>query len=387
MGKIILNLVFIPTFFILSYLIPKQKKLILLGAGFGLKFMGNPKYFFLWLIRKKKKSYNFYWVTRNKSLYRELQNKFPVVYLYSIKGIWSVFRASLLIVEQSSKDIVGTGFLLGKFRILNTLHGTPIKNLSIDDQVRSRNPSDILFKYGITWERKEYTMIACSEDTADKLRRSLPHKSIYILGYPRDDIFFDNKIIYKDYLKALNLTGYKKIFLYAPTLRDYKGLTSPFSTNFLKKLNVYLNKHEYIFLIRTHPLAYDKIDISGLSNIVDITKTIDDIQEILIHTDVLIADYSSLIFDYLLTRRPIIFYPFDYKNYIKHSRNMYYDYFSEMPGPFARNEKELFLLISTVSNWAKDVTYKKNYTVFNRRFNKYQDGKSSERLYELLHTL
>ncbi|MDP3974427.1 MAG: CDP-glycerol glycerophosphotransferase family protein, partial [bacterium] len=138
---------------------------------------------------------------------------------------------------------------------------------------------------------------------------------------------------------------------------------------------------------RTHPLAKDKIDISNLKNILDITYGADDIQEILIHTDILVVDYSSLIFDFALSKKSIIFYPFDYMDYIAHSRNMYFDYYKEMPGPFANNEKELLSLIEAEDVWSKEKDYKKKYEEFNGRFNKYQDGKSSGRLYKLLNSL
>ena len=68
------------------------------------------------------------------------------------------------------------------------------------------------------------------------------------------------------------------------------------------------------------------------SNITDITKKSMDIQEILMDTDILISDYSSTYIDYLLLDRPLIFYNFDYEDYLQNDREMYYDYDEVTPG-------------------------------------------------------
>lgn len=385
MIKIFKNVFFITFLYILSYLVPKNKKLILLGSGFGTKFMGNSKYFYLWLIRKKAKSLNYIWITRNKKILNDLKKKkYPVVFLYSLRGLWCVLRAKVLIVEQSSKDIIGTGFVIGNYNILNTMHGTPLKMISIDEQVKNATMIEELFKIGINIERKKYTMLACSTENARNLKKSLHNGNIKVLGYPRNDVFFDKNLCYIDYNKKLNLKKYKKVLLYAPTLRDHKALTPPFSQNFLIKLNNYLRVEKSILLIRTHPLAVDKIEFNNLSNMLNISRSIDDIQEILLYTDVLITDYSSIIYEYALTKKPIIFYPFDYKDYIENCRKMYLDYYKELPGPFANNEDELLNYIKNVNVWKKKADYKRKYDLFMTRFNKYRDGKSSERIYNFL---
>lgn len=386
--KILVNSIFIPLLFVFSYVIPKKGNLILLGSGFGYKFMGNPKYFYLWMIRENKKDFDFCWITRNKAIYSELKGKgFPVVSMYSLEGIWRILKASIFIVEQSSQDIGGTTFILGNYKIINTMHGTPLKDVSIEEQVKGKTILDIIFKFGIDRERKKYTMIACAGETMRNLRVSLKNNNIKLLGYPRDDIFFGKDLFYKNYRDEFNLGKYKKVLLYAPTLRDHKAFSSPFSGIFLKKLSNFLKKKNYLLLLRTHPLSGDEFKTKNLSNIIDTFGIVDDIQEILINTDILITDYSSVIFEFLLTNRPIIYYPFDYDDYVANSRKMYLDYYKDIPGPFAKNEDELSVLIKNVNKWSEEKAYMERYKDFKDRFHKYQDGKSSERLYKLLNSL
>lgn len=68
------------------------------------------------------------------------------------------------------------------------------------------------------------------------------------------------------------------------------------------------------------------------SNITDITEKSMDIQELLMDTDILVTDYSSTYIDYLLLDRPVVFYNFDYHDYLEHDRGMYCDYEKAAPG-------------------------------------------------------
>ncbi|MCK4781687.1 CDP-glycerol glycerophosphotransferase family protein [Candidatus Parcubacteria bacterium] len=383
--RLALNIFYIPLFFIFSYLIPKDKKLILIGSGFGHRIMGNPRYFYLWLCQQQKVFFKFSWITRNKELFRKLRKDgIPVVFLYSLKGMWYIIRANYFIIEQSSQDITGRTFLLGNFNIINTWHGTFVKNDSFE-KLKKKSLGNKLFHSLMKKEKKNYKLIlACSKSAALNLQFALFNKNIKITGYPRNDIFFNRNLSFRNYRKELNLDKYSKVLLYAPTFRDGQNLTSPFSEEFSIELNNHLKKNNYVFLIKNHPSFEHKIKVFELSNILNISNSIDDIQEILIHADVLITDYSSMFFEFCLTNRPIIFYPYDYDSYLKNCREMYYDYYKEMPGPFANNQEELLDLIKSVNQWSRDEDYKRRYELFKNRFNQYQDGKSCERLYGLI---
>lgn len=96
-------------------------------------------------------------------------------------------------------------------------------------------------------------------------------------------------------------------------------------------------------------------------------------------TDILITDYSSIVTDFILTERPIIFYFFDYEDYINHSRKFYYDLLSILPGPFAYDEWELYNLLLNI-DWFQDPNYIKRYQAFINMFHEYKDGRSCLRL-------
>ena len=100
-----------------------------------------------------------------------------------------------------------------------------------------------------------------------------------------------------------------------------------------KVLNDWCIQNDILFVIRRHFYHKDeKVDFSMYSNITDITERSMDIQELLMDTDILVTDYSSTYIDYLLLDRPVVFYNFDYQDYLEHDRGMYCDYEKAAPG-------------------------------------------------------
>ena len=78
---------------------PKTKNQILLGARDG-KFADNTKYFFLFLM-KKETPLVFFWITKDKELYKKFQNlDFPVVYMYSIRGFLAILRSNFILLSK-----------------------------------------------------------------------------------------------------------------------------------------------------------------------------------------------------------------------------------------------------------------------------------------------
>jgi CDP-glycerol glycerophosphotransferase (TagB/SpsB family) len=90
-------------------------------------------------------------------------------------------------------------------------------------------------------------------------------------------------------------------------------------------------------------------------------------------TDILITDYSSLIFEYAILQRPMIFFAYDLDEYRSKVRGFYYDYVKFVPGPIAYTTEEIVELINR-NEWDFEVI--KEFAI---RFNEYFDGKATER--------
>jgi CDP-glycerol glycerophosphotransferase len=139
----------------------------------------------------------------------------------------------------------------------------------------------------------------------------------------------------------------------------------------MEKLN-----NEYIIIFRAHYLLQIRLILQNIMALYDLSK-IDDINELYLISDLLITDYSSLIFDYANLKKPIIFYMYDL-NYYKEELRGFYLNLDELPGDIVSTEEEIVNILNNIDSYAEK--YNMKYLEFNKMFNYLDDGKSSERV-------
>ena len=209
----------------------------------------------------------------------------------------------------------------------------------------------------------------------------IDENKIYPYGLPRNDIFYDEdklrsiKNKYKDIFPQN-----KKIILYAPTHRAAeKEFDFKLDVNKLyKELN-----DEYILLIKSHYFISEKIQIDDkLKEFVYDVSYYDDIQELLVISDILITDYSSVFYDFGFQKnKPVLFYAYDKDEYIKNWGGFYKEYDSYVPGPILYSTDELAEAIKN-KEILKDAS--ERLENFMQDYDDYKDGRSTERVYKLL---
>jgi len=324
-------------------------------------------------------------MAKNRATYTLFTSKkLPVVYLYSWKGFTSILRSEFLMCDHWVGDVSYINVLFGKFKEIIAWHGTPLKKIWLGPE-NPKNIQKFLYRFSYLSSIKNiHVVLAASEETRKNFSNVFKTNKVIVLGNPRNDIFFNHDLEFHDYVKKLSLNSFSKIILYSPTFRDSKASNEPFSNEFLRKFNRYLTEKNYVFLIKSHKMDKFVKQIPELSNIRNVSDKVEDIQDLLIHVDILISDYSSIFFDFVLLDRPLIFYPYDLDEYLIKSREMYYDYFIELPGPFAKNENELFDSISNIESIFNNKNYNEKYKNFKKKFNYFQDGNSCKRLIEYL---
>ena len=166
----------------------------------------------------------------------------------------------------------------------------------------------------------------------------------------------------------------RKIITYAPTFRGGPAERKNFSMMLNIREFVKRFSDEYVLVIKMHPsvsksqgVPYDlKEHVLNLSGM--------DMNDLLIVTDILVTDYSSVIFDYSLLKRPMIFFAYDLENYLA-ERNFYYEYRKFVPGPIVANNDSLFQAIEMIEE--QDLT---KVVEFRDRFFDELDGKSAQRI-------
>lgn len=171
----------------------------------------------------------------------------------------------------------------------------------------------------------------------------------------------------------------KKIFLYAPTFRDF-DLEKDVIDVPIKKLASLKDK---IFLVRLHPLVRKKINLTLFDN-KNIINVCDypDVSDLLAICDVLITDYSSIFFQFSPLNRPIVFYSYDFEKYVELRGGFYLDYKNDLPGPICYQEKELVKIIDNIDEVHKK--YMDKQDDFNKKYNYWADGYSSKRFVDKL---
>ena len=386
-----ISLQFLLTF--LSYFTPKNKRLLVFGCGNKNEFQGHPKYLMLYLKNVSNvHNHQYCWVTESVLLQQELEEKgIPVVLKYSVKGFFTLLRAQWFFHEKSSKDVYYLHSIIGRFNFFQTWHGTPLKKIGLDkilDQQKGffytvyTNP--FLFrisKFFGMWSMFKYeAILAPSEEVQQVLVKCFGNNRVLNLGYPRNDVFFDKRLLYRDLAAEFQFDKYASVIVYAPTFRDNLDSVAPLTTAEWDQLNDLLVTKNEVLVVKKHPWEKVLQVPVGLTNVVDLSAKVNDIQELLVHTDVLITDYSSVFFDFMISKKPILFYAYDLEAYKQNCRDMYYAYETVVPGPIAMSGKELIEMLSDVNGWFLENNNQEKYAAINEKFNKMNDGVAAKRV-------
>lgn len=227
---------------------------------------------------------------------------------------------------------------------------------------------------------KNYTdTIVSSDSIVDNYAEAfgIEKEKVHPLGIPRTDLFYNKETIEntkKELYKKYEILKDKRIILFAPTFRGKGRKSAHYPEEYINFDCIYDNlQSNDLFIIKLHPFIKNKIEIKEeyRDKIIDMTDY-KDINELLLITDLLITDYSSVIFDYSFMEKPVVFYVPDLKEY-GDSRSFYYDYDEYMYGVVAKNQEELVgaFSISSVDN--------EKITKFKEKFLNCCDGNSTKR--------
>lgn len=323
----------------LSMLSIRSKKIYVFGCWQGKKFSDNSKYLYLQAV--KDKSIKAVWITKSQEIYAYIKSKgYPVFMHNSIKGIYYQLRASVYFTSERKGDV--SKLLIGNATRINLWHGVGLKKILHDvktspTKISNKKKSKLLSKIQQYPYRKEYVL--STSETMTKIFSGAfqkPKEEIWQLGQPRNDVFFNDELEI-DQLPFIK-PG-QRMILYMPTHRLAGKTIFHLNKVFdLSQLNGFCERNDIIFVIKKHFYHCDeKEDLSAFKNLVDITTTEYDTQLLLKKASILITDYSSCYVDYLLLNKPVIFYNYDYENYVLNDRDLYFDYDETTPGPKVRN--------------------------------------------------
>lgn len=350
--------IFLIPMFLFSYIFPRCKNIWVFGSTFGYRFTDNPKYFYLFLNQDKNISVRAIWITKSNEIKTLLRSHGMEVYnIYSAKGIWYSLRAKVYLYDNYSKDICF--WLSGGATKINLWHGIPLKKINQDNKFdKVRNPENKVqrlkwFLRRLSDEKPSHYVLTTSITLVPIFSSAFGTKNIIICGYPRNELFLNNSnyniVSNEEKLLIDKICNYgKKIILYLPTFRQSE--TKIFDIITMDVFNDFLIKHDMLFCIKPHHKSFlnQNIGEKTWSNILKIDSIVDP-YPLLNITDVLVTDYSSIYFDFLLRDKPIVFFDYDREEYICNSRELYFDYDSYTPGPKAKNMFDLMECLENIS--------------------------------------
>lgn len=376
-------------------------KYVVFSCFSGKSYSCSPKAIYEYMIHDERfADYKFVWAFKKDYLYlHEFSNKNnTVVVKYGSKK----FRRFLAKSKFWVFNYKFNDYLKPKKNqiFVQCWHGTPLKRLGCDlvhfDNVLN-TMDEMKKRYHIEAEKIDYfispspfaTQKFISAWDLEKIKKS---DIVVEEGYPRNDFlvnYTDNDIknvkvrlfgyyylIYEQKIKR------KKIILYAPTYRSNQHTTGVgYTQNLLMDLDYWYKElsEDYIILFRTHYFISNRIEFDKYQGFIYDVSNFDDINELFIISDILITDYSSVMFDYAVLKRPMIFYMYDLDYYKNQSNGFYFDVEEELPGRIVKND---FELIEEINNITADFVYDDKYRRFNEKYNCLDDGNATKRVVE-----
>jgi Putative glycosyl/glycerophosphate transferases involved in teichoic acid biosynthesis TagF/TagB/EpsJ/RodC len=384
--KKLLRIIF---FYTCKILFPIKEKVIVFESSVGRSYTGKPRAIYEEMIRNgMDRECVMVWSLNDVGLEvmgncRKVQREgFLYAYYLAVAKYW-IFdgRHPRYFVKRR-----GTTYL-------QTWHGTPLKKIGLDlDWVHmNRKDSIEAYKKAFLKNVNQWDILLSQNNYSSKIFRKAFHfnKSIVEIGYPRNDRLLNTDTnIERERLKRERGWTNKRIVLYAPTWRDDKHLVDnvyDFDLYLDNKRFIESFDEDVILVIRAHYLnVIPKYrDSSGR---VVVSDPQDDLRDLMVMSDLLITDYSSIMFDYSLLSRPMVFFAYDVEYYRDKLRGFYFDLSDVAPGPIVTDNESLIealqgILLNEKKYWER---YGERYFSFRNTFNHADNGKASQKVIQLL---
>lgn len=205
----------------------------------------------------------------------------------------------------------------------------------------------------------------------------VPKENVKPVGVSRTDVFFDKQFIelaQKRIYEKVPFRGDRKIILYAPTFRGNGARAQMPKSLDIEKMQEHFGR-EYILIYKGHPAVGERFVVPKQCEdfAIDLTKNAS-IEDLICAADICISDYSSLILEFALFEKPMIFYAYDYEEYVT-ERGFYYTYEDFVPGPICRTTEQVVESLKST-----DLLAKERIRTFRNRFMNACDGNATDRI-------
>ncbi len=354
---------------------PIQNNKVIVENFHGLGYGDNPKYVVKELLERDK-DLDIVWIVKEGCQY-PMPEGVRTVPIYSPEFYYELYTSRVWLGNVRKYQSVRKRS--GQYYI-QTWHGFTLKTIEKDAEPSKCSPAGYFDA-----ARKDSKMMDLLLSNSTFLTKIYAQTFWYEgeireTGTPRNDVFFKGSEEICNKVRAYYGITHKKIVLYAPTYR--KSYTDETYLNNMEKLRETLAKRfgrDFVVLLRMHPNVAEMCEGYEYSqNLINATFY-DDMMELLVAADVLVTDYSSSMFDYFLSGKPVFLYAQDVDAYQNDDRGTYFEYES-LPFPIAYTVEELWNKIIGFDEKA----YEKDCQEFKERMGFLDDGLASERVADVI---
>lgn len=365
-----------------------QNNTIVFESFGGKHYSDSPKYIYEYM----KKTYphlNYCWIFKDindttlPSDIRKIQKGSADYYkIFKKARIWvSNARLPLWIKKKSNQTYV------------QTWHGTPLKRLANDmKQVRLPETTTARYKRHFYEATRRWDYLISPNAYSTEIFQSafwMTPDKILETGYPRNDILVNhaNDTVLQQQIKdELQIPKDKTVILYAPTWRDdeYEA-----AGQYTFKLPFDLQRFyeqfgdSHVVLFRMHYFISNQLSLKGYEDFAIDVSEYNDISKLYLISDCLITDYSSVMFDYGILKRPQFFFAYDIEKYDKNLRGFYIDYHKDLPGPIYTEPGALIEGLKQLD--AVKAEYKPRIDAFYNRFCSIENGRASQYIGDMIY--
>jgi CDP-glycerol glycerophosphotransferase len=356
--------------------LPLRSATVVFESHLGKQYSDSPKYLYEKLVSMGL-PYRTVWSYANDP------SGFPDTAVRVRRDTWRYYyelaRAGYIVDNQGLPPVVVRR--RGQ-RYVQTWHGSPFKHMGFDEPRFVRASPQNRQRLAESVERWD-DFVVMSQWSEEVFRDAFRLSTTMLrTGYPRNDPLHtaNDPGVTEEMRLRLGLPPDRKILLYAPTFRRYpRALTFGNPANApridLKYFGEQLGE-EWFVVVRAHYL--DRMNVPRRhSHVARNMSGYDDITDLLVAADAVLTDYSSLMFDYAITNRPMGFYTSDYELY-RLMRGSYFDLPDQAPGPIVNDTKEIV-------TWLKELDttherFQERYQAFRARYCEFEDGTAAAKI-------
>lgn len=358
-------------------LLPIKQNKIFFMSYYGAQFSCNPKYITTYIVNEYEEGiFDLVWALNDPAKV-EHNGSFRVVKTMSLRYFYELATAKVIITNYR---------MTADFTKRTEQYYVQTWHSSLRLKQIERDATDTLPASYIDMAKKDSAkcnllLSGCTFSTNIFRRAFWYDGEILEHGTPRNDFLLEQNDVKKvSIYEKLNIDPNERIVLYAPTFR--KNVPQPVNELDFRKIKRALEttfSGSWTVLIKLHPhLMHQRKEIVKDTDVIDVT-IYDDIQELLYVADVVISDYSSLIFDFLLTERPCFLFVPDWKTYRENERNLYFE-LEELPFLHAKTNEDLLSHITSFN----ETIYKQRVKLFLTKVGSFERKEAAKKLLERL---